>query len=873
MLAGASFCGRCGAKAAPAKPPRRDEDVEVTVRLHSRSQPAPQGADRRAGELIGDFELEREIARGGMGVVYLARQRRLDRHVAIKLISPELARDPAFRTRFREEALLTAGFSHPNIVPVYDADEHNGELYIAMGYVDGPDLRTLIAREGALDPARAARIVSQVGSALDAAHARGLVHRDVKPANILLSSPGPGETAYLTDFGVLKRLGDSSGVTGTGQWMGTLDYASPEQIDRGPLDARTDVYALGCVLFKALTGEVPFPRDTPTRAMWAHVNEPPPAPATRRPDVPAEFDAVIRQAMAKAPADRFISAGALGKAALTAAQGVPAIGFNLSATGTNRQFAGGLTGSSSAFPTGRLTGIQTPPPQPPRDLLVPPESAGGGNRRKRQALIASLVLGVVLAATAVALVLTGVFSGNSRADAVQAAKKRSLGLVQDTDKLTRELTSLTTQLNGNPSTAQKRQIKSKLIGLQKSATQIRRRAAAQPKKPGGNDPRVRYANATIQFLMTNDGKVLRTLVKVSGDPKTFGPQLGKALAAWKKNARQITTLRTVINTDGPLPYNPLPGRPVGPKPPTTTPSTPQPVAGPSWTKLPGVPHNLDPSSVMAQSIAYDGNLNQPIAVFSPGGTGDPTGCGSGQLETWALSDSGWSKVTTANAPSDCPGVAMAYDPANGETVLVQTAADGTRTWTFDGTDWTDASPQNEPTDTGPLAYDQSNDELLMAGQKRTWKWDGTDWVDAGEGTGQTAITAAYSSSDKRVVAIVGTAADESVPGKTVAFDGSQWTDTGTTAQLPGNGALEPTSGGKGLMYLSGQGSSAVPAFSEWRWDGTAWTEDTPSPAPPTLDTFASAADPDTGAVYLLGFPLDSSGSPGSTAETWVSRSP
>jgi serine/threonine-protein kinase len=258
-----------------------------------------------------------------MGVVYLAEDLRLSRRVALKVLSPDLSAEPGIRDRFARESRIAASLDDPNIVPIHEAGEADGLLYIAMRYVEGTDLGKLLAEEGALDPHRALTIVSQVASALDAAHGRGLVHRDVKPANILLV-PGKGsrgEHVYLSDFGLTKRVSSDSGVTKTGQFLGTLKYAAPEQFEGKPLDQRADVYSLGCVLFECLTGEIPFRREQDAALMYAHLNEPPPKATSLRPDLPREVDAVIARAMAKRPEDRFQTAGDLAISSRTALQG------------------------------------------------------------------------------------------------------------------------------------------------------------------------------------------------------------------------------------------------------------------------------------------------------------------------------------------------------------------------------------------------------------------------------------------------------------------------------------------------------------------------------------------------------------------------
>jgi ABC-type branched-subunit amino acid transport system substrate-binding protein/tRNA A-37 threonylcarbamoyl transferase component Bud32 len=241
------------------------------------------------GSTFAGYHVEALVARGGMGVVYRARDPKLERRVALKLIAPELARDERFRTRFLKEPRLAAALDHPHVIPVYDAGEWDGHLYLAMRYVEGSDLATVLRRDGQLEPARAVDLLGQVADALDAAHRRGLVHRDVKPANILVDED---DHAYLTDFGVTKK--GVAGSTETGAMVGTLDYMAPEQIRGDAVDGRGDLYALGCVLYELLSGAPPFRRNTPAETMWAHLQAEPPRLANR----PA-LDAVIRRALAK----------------------------------------------------------------------------------------------------------------------------------------------------------------------------------------------------------------------------------------------------------------------------------------------------------------------------------------------------------------------------------------------------------------------------------------------------------------------------------------------------------------------------------------------------------------------------------------------
>src|SRR5690242_11209003 len=213
------------------------------------------------GDEFAGYRIEQRLGRGGMGILYLAVEPGLERRVALKLIAPEAAADGVFARRFAEESRIAASIEHPNVVPIYAAGEEGGVPWIAMRYVAGSDLGRRIAREGRLAPAEAAALIAQVGNGLDAIHAAGLVHRDVKPANVLLSGEPGSEHAYITDFGVARNIATESGLTQTGRFVGTLDYVAPEQISGKPIDARADVYALGCLLFKLLTGEVPFPRE------------------------------------------------------------------------------------------------------------------------------------------------------------------------------------------------------------------------------------------------------------------------------------------------------------------------------------------------------------------------------------------------------------------------------------------------------------------------------------------------------------------------------------------------------------------------------------------------------------------------------------
>lgn len=278
------------------------------------------------GSELAGYRIEALLGRGGMAVVYRAEDLRLGRPVALKLLAPALAEDEGFRERFLRESRLAASIDHPNVIPIYEAGEADGRLFIAMRYVEGTDLATVLDCEGVLRPARALALLGPVASALDAGHGRGLVHRDVKPGNILIAvdrRADPPEHVYLSDFGLTKRAASESGLTQTGQLVGTPEYVAPEQLARAPLDGRADLYSFGCVLFECLTGEPPFHDESLMAVLWAHVNDQPPRASERRPELPERIDAVLARAMAKRPDERYATCREFAAAA-GEALGLPA---------------------------------------------------------------------------------------------------------------------------------------------------------------------------------------------------------------------------------------------------------------------------------------------------------------------------------------------------------------------------------------------------------------------------------------------------------------------------------------------------------------------------------------------------------------------
>jgi DNA-binding beta-propeller fold protein YncE len=308
------------------------------------------------GSRVAGYLLEQQIGAGGMAVVYRARDVRLDRLVALKVMAPAMAGDETFRLRFVREARAAAAVDDPHIIPVYEAGDTGGVLFIAMRFVGGGDVRSLLCREGPLSPDRGMSVIAPVASALDAAHAAGLVHRDVKPANMLLDTgPGRPDHVYLSDFGLSKGM-QSGGLTGSGQFLGTPDYAAPEQIEGAGADGRTDQYALACSAFELLTGKVPFARSEGWATVWAHLNTPPPALTALRPELPRAADVVLARAMAKSPQDRYPTCREFA-AALRAALGTgpypPTKPGTSAAAKTGRSTAAPSTGGP--FPAGPAT--------------------------------------------------------------------------------------------------------------------------------------------------------------------------------------------------------------------------------------------------------------------------------------------------------------------------------------------------------------------------------------------------------------------------------------------------------------------------------------------------------------------------------------
>jgi serine/threonine protein kinase len=416
------------------------------------------------GSLFAGYRIEGLLDRGGMGVVYRAADVELDRTVALKIIAPEHTRNADAVMRFKAEARLAASLEHPNIVPIHRGGEFEGVLYLAMRFVPGTNLRQLVDR-GRLDMDRVQRVTASVASALDAAHERGLVHRDVKPANILISGEGGREQVYLTDFGLTKQLGAQSSLTRTGAWVGTPDYVAPEQIQAEKVDGRADVYSLGCVLYEMLTGSVAYPKDNDMAKLWAHVTDPPPAPSLERPELVKAFDEVVARATAKDPDGRYSKASELSAAVDRAAaeqrrllepDGLQAT--RAAAAPSHDVFVAEPTHPpqppAAADPPDTVAPPPqppTPPPQPPTDPGPPsePESGGPGRSGRRVPVVAGLavLLGVIAAA---AVLISGSSDGGSAEEPPGDRAPATLGPVP-TNKVD-GLGRATVRLNGTLAT-------------------------------------------------------------------------------------------------------------------------------------------------------------------------------------------------------------------------------------------------------------------------------------------------------------------------------------------------------------------------------------------------------------------------------------
>lgn len=347
------------------------------------------------GSIVAERRLDEVAGRGGMGVVYRAWNLRLKRVEAVKVIAEQYARNQEFHERFERETEIAAAIDHPHVVTIYDCgDGPGGELFIAMRYVEGTTLKRLLTERHQLDPEIAAELIAQVASALDAAHALGLVHRDVKPENILLAGAENEYRAYLTDFGLAKRLSSETVLTSAGLMVGTLDYMAPEQAQGRPVDQRADVYALGATLFRALTGQVPFPGEQDVTKLLAKVRESPPAPSQIVPDLPRAFDAILGRALSRDPAERYPSAGDLARAAVAAASASSGVPTGIRPQPPSREFSAPVM----AICENALAAVDEPQARSAlqsvrKDLLAPMRLVIIGDSPSSAAKLASVLLG------------------------------------------------------------------------------------------------------------------------------------------------------------------------------------------------------------------------------------------------------------------------------------------------------------------------------------------------------------------------------------------------------------------------------------------------------------------------------------------------
>jgi serine/threonine protein kinase len=325
--------------------------------------------------LVGDefagYRVRAVLGRGGMSVVYQAENLRLSSVIALKVLAPELASDDVFRARFLEESRIAASLNHPNVIPIYDMGSQDDLLYIAMRYVSGTDMRQMIKKRGRILPASALFLIGQAARALDAAHRKGLVHRDVKPGNLLIergSDDADPDHVYLADFGITKHAMSRSGLTSTGQFLGTIDYVAPEQIRGTSVLGLADQYSLGCVLYECLTGRVPFEKDLDAAIIWAHVEETPTMPTVLRPELPPEIDEVFGRVLAKRPDERYGSCREFVEAARVA--------LGIFGPGTESSYSYGVTADPQTRPRGITPRGVTPAGRP----SVPPDQFSWSGR-------------------------------------------------------------------------------------------------------------------------------------------------------------------------------------------------------------------------------------------------------------------------------------------------------------------------------------------------------------------------------------------------------------------------------------------------------------------------------------------------------------
>jgi serine/threonine-protein kinase len=374
------------------------------------------------GSDLAGYRLRSVLGRGGMSVVFEAENPRLGSIVALKVLAPEIATNDVFRARFLQESRIAAGLNHPNVIPIYDVGPCDDLLYIAMRYVSGADLRAVLKAQHRISPAQALLLIGQAARALDVAHRRGLVHRDVKPGNILVERGADDDDpdhVYLADFGISKNTMSRSGLTATGEFVGTIDYIAPEQIKDEPVDGRADIYSLGCVLYECLTGRVPFVKDVDAAVIWAHVQEQPTPPSVVRPELPPGIDDVIARALAKEPDDRYQTCRDLvgaAHAALADFAAEPQTVLSHRRDSGPGRMADNSVPRSPGGPGAGEPGIREAVPggQPPGDV---PESPRRAHRGRRRATALGAVALLIVAVIGVWAATRGTSAGSSPAPA------------------------------------------------------------------------------------------------------------------------------------------------------------------------------------------------------------------------------------------------------------------------------------------------------------------------------------------------------------------------------------------------------------------------------------------------------------------------
>ena len=837
---GATFCETCGSRL-------HAHAGVATVTLRSSSSSSRSISWVEPGGELGGCRIVRQIGRGGMGVVYLAEQLGTGRLVAVKVVAPRFAADRVFRERFQSEARHAASIKHANVITVHDAGEAHGVPYLIMDYIDGRDLRKIIETESPLDPRRVAAIVAQVGAALDAAHAAGLVHRDVKPGNVLVARSNSREHVYLTDFGLTKRFtAREAGFTNPGEWVGTVDYTAPEQLEGRRVGSSTDVYALGCVLYQALTGVVPYPRDTDAAKVAAHLRELPPPLRAVRPELPPTFDAVISRAMAKDPAHRFPSAGDLGRAAISAAAGSP------------------ISASQGSVATGAAAAMQTQlRSAPAHSLPAPPPQPKPGPRRPRWVWWALGGIALFAAAFGVVLLVSALSSHEgSKADANRQAANRTLALTNSTTGLTNQLTQLSSELGKPTTAARRRQIQAALSANRQQLTALRNQASREPTSAS---PQVNQANSELLQVLNELLSTQGDLVFVVANPNS--PQVQSKLkdaitqtGHAQTHSRQIA--KTLCPQCGPGSKAQSSPRPAQDHhPPAVTASVP---AQLQWS-LDSCGASCPPRPA---AMTYDGATARTLLV----GRGSAGPNATPPLQTWTWDGSHWQQLSPANSPTFDNVTGMTYDPAHGEIVLLGYSGGASQTWTWDGANWNQQQPATSPPPlfSSSMAYDPAHQEVVMFGgsvgdvpsSRDTWLWDGSNWTKAkppGALPGARQLAAmAYDPGLDGVLLFGGVGLHLGSSKQPVNYhdtwlwDGTRWQQENQAA----NGGPPTTTAASGYSMIvnplthgvSLLGADASGKWQQWQWNGSGWSSLT-SASSPTITAPANGTLAETVAAF------------------------